>query len=128
MVHAVRESGVGVKKKRVSKFEHECRNGHPRTEANTCTRGGRRQCTDCPGWQRNQLSTNKRRAEAEDASPEERYYRVLSAAELAHLRGLIPCVSCAAPYGAAHDYRCRVPFNIEDDGTAESDRKKMRAA
>lgn len=121
--------------KRANMYEHQCRNGHKRTPENTYIRsGGARQCRDCPGWQRSQLGVRKRRGEApkQRASEPEKlshhYHRVLSAAELGYLRSLVPCVVCAAPFGAEHDAGCHVPYNREDDGTAEPAASRKRAA
>jgi|SRR5687768_3201854 len=114
--------------KRASMYEHQCRNGHKRTAQNTYTRaGGMRQCKDCPGWQRAQLSAQQRSGGQRDATERAapRYHRVLSAAELGYLRSLIPCAGCSAPFGAEHQAECWVPYNREGDGTeASSPRKK----
>lgn len=118
-----------TKPKRANMYEHQCRNGHRRTAENTYLRsGGARQCMDCPGWQRNQLSAGKRaKASADAARLEQHYHRVLSAAELSYLRGLIPCVGCEAPFGSEHGAECGVPYNREDDGTAEPSAGKRAA-
>lgn len=120
--------------RRANMYEHKCRNGHRRTEENTYIRpGGARQCKDCPGWQRSQMSTQQRagggrRAPKLREQTHHHYHRVLSAAELDYLRSLIPCAMCSTPFGAAHDGTCRVPYNREDDGTAESSTPRKRAA
>jgi hypothetical protein len=112
--------------KRANMYEQKCRNGHKRTADNTYLRpGGARQCTDCPSWKRSQMGVRARQGLAPKpraAEPEKlahHYHRVLSAAELGYLRSLIPCVVCEAPSGSKHSVGCRVPYNREDDGTAE---------
>lgn len=93
---------------------------------------------DCPGFQRKRLSTRQRRLLDEglrslDSAPPnapapEHYYRLLSAAELDYLKSLIPCAGCGAAFGTAHRWSCEVPFNAEDDGTAELSPENARAA
>jgi hypothetical protein len=63
------------------------------------------------------LAPKPRAAEPEKLA--HHYHRVLSESELGHLRSLIPCVVCEAPSGTAHSDACSVPYNREDDGTAE---------
>lgn len=165
------EVGVGVKVG-PKRFEHVCRNGHRRTEENTYIRkDGARQCKDCPGFQRKQLSTKQRRLldsglrelprvpsngtpdpcrprrsrahgaagrpaqprtaptpkQVRDTTSGPIYHRVLSPEQLDYLRSLIPCAGCGAPFGAAHDARCLVPYNRENDG-AEPSRNTRAAA
>lgn len=116
-----------------------CRNGHVRTPENTHLRSdGGRQCKDCPGYKRKSLSTRQRRlldeglrsldTVAPDVANPSHYDRLLSAAELDYLKSLIPCVGCGASFGAPHRWGCEVPFNVEDDGTAEPSPKNARAA
>lgn len=132
---------MGVKKPRVNKYETVCRNGHTRTETNTYYHSSRRQCMDCPGFRRRQLSTNQRRLldagqlhmvpGPEGRPPVSTYIKTLSAEQLAYLRRLIPCVVCGMTQNAqgrtSHRSGCRVPYNQEDDGTAVPE-QKTRAA
>jgi len=128
------------------RFENVCRNGHTRTADNTYVRAdGGRQCMDCPGWKRKNLSTKQRRLldsgqrtlsggpkphrsrescrkGSAATPPPPRWNRELSADELAYLRRIIPCCGCGMTQNAKgvtpHRPGCRVPFNTEDDGTA----------
>lgn len=136
--------GVKRRKQASPRYEHVCRNGHVRTDANTHRRSdGGRQCMDCPGFQRKRLSTKQRRLLdaglrglpgampelAPAQAPGPKYYRrLLSDEELAYLRSLIPCAGCGAAFGTAHRWDCEVPFNVEHDGTAEPSQKSTRAA
>lgn len=137
---------MGVKRRKQARprYEHVCRNGHVRTEANTHLRSdGGRQCMDCPGFQRKRLSTRQRRLldeglrdlpgampalDAGRTPGPEHYDRLLSSAELDYLKSLIPCAGCGAAFGTGHSWDCEVPFNAEDDGTAEPSPKNARAA
>lgn len=117
---------MGVKRKKQARprFEHECRNGHARTPENTYVQpSGKRQCMDCPGFRRKNLSAGQRRGPAP-----EHYDRLLTDEQLDYLKSLIPCVGCGAAFGTAHRWSCEVPFNVEDDGTAEPSPKNVRAA
>lgn len=138
---------MGVKRKKQAKprYEHVCRNGHVRTDANTYVMPGtnKRQCMDCPGFQRKRLSTKQRQLldaglrdlpgtmpelSRESTPGPEHYRRTLSADELAYLKSLIPCAGCGAAFGAPHQWRCVVPFNVEADGTDAPSEKNTRAA
>lgn len=132
VVPPVQQNGVGVSKQR-DPFSGYCRNRHKRTALNTHVRAdGVRQCMDCPSWQQRYISSAKRPAgKSEERTTE--YRRVLSAAELAYLRRLIPCQDCGETQNdrgrTAHRPRCRVPYNREDDGTAGTpSRESTRAA
>lgn len=137
----MRESRVGVRRRKQARprYERVCRNGHVRTPENTHLRSdGGRQCKDCPGYKRKSLSTRQRRLLDEglrslDPAPPsapgpEHYDRLLSAAELDYLKSLIPCAGCGAAFGTGHRWDCEVPFNVEDDGTAELSPENARAA
>lgn len=133
-------------KQKNNRFADVCRNGHVRTEANTYHRGGgHRQCMDCPGFKRKQLSTQQRRLldagqrtldtpapngtlpprtrahKQPRGVPPTSYHRVLLPEELAYLRRQIPCTGCGAPFGAPHDGACQVPYNREGDDPADQD-------
>lgn len=118
---------MGVKRKKQARprWETHCRNGHARTPENTYVhpKSAKRQCMDCPGFQRKNLSAGQRRK----PSPEH-YDRLLTSEQLDYLKSLIPCAGCGAAFGAAHRWDCEVPFNVEDDGTAEPSRESTRAA
>lgn len=107
-------------KQKNNRFADVCRNGHVRTEANTYHRGGgHRQCMDCPGFKRKQLSTRAHKQPR--GVPPTSYHRVLLPEELAYLRRQIPCTGCGAPFGAPHDGACQVPYNREGDDPADQD-------
>lgn len=74
-----------------SRYDRECRNGHPRTEHNThIDRYGRRSCMDCPSWIKSRgTGAAARRRENRDAV-------VLPPAEVARLRSLLSCIGCGA--------------------------------
>lgn len=131
--------GVKRRKQASPRYEHVCRNGHVRTDANTHYRSdGARQCMDCPGFRRKNLSTRQRRMLDEglrsldpvppNAPGPGHYNRPLTAEQIAYLKSLIPCAGCGAAFGAAHRWSCEVPFNVEDDGTAEPSPRNTRAA
>lgn len=113
----------------VNPYADACKNGHVRTEANTHRYpNGARQCKDCPSWARKNSAERSRERRAALANPKARYHQPLSAAALARLRSLVPCLGCGRVPGdngvTVHRAGCSVEFIPENNRPGRKPKKR----